>query len=40
MIDQIFLYLLKFVIEHLIKFAFRKCFFIDQLNFVIIEMMK
>ncbi len=40
MIDQIFLYLLKFVIEHLIKSASREYFFIDQLNFVIIETMR
>jgi len=40
MFDQILFYLLKFVIEHFIKSASRKCSFIDQLNFVIIKTMR
>ncbi len=40
MIDQILLYLLKFVVEHLIKFASWRCFFVDQLNLVIVETMR
>jgi len=40
MINQILLYLLKFIVEHLIKSASRKCFFVDQLNLVIIEMIR
>ncbi len=40
MIDQILLYLLKFVVKHLIKSASWECFFVDQLNLVIIETMR
>ncbi len=40
MFDQILLYLLKLVIKHLIQSASRRCSFVDQLNLVIIEMMR
>ncbi len=40
MIDQILLYLLKFIVKHLIKSASWRCFFVNQLNLVIIETMR
>ncbi len=40
MFNQILLYLLKLVIEHLIQSALREYSLVDQLNLVIIEMMK
>ncbi len=40
MLDQIILYLLKLVIKHMIKMTLRRCFLVDQLNFMIIEMMR
>ncbi len=40
MFDQILLYLLKLVIEHLIQSASRECFLVDQLNLVIVETMR
>ncbi len=40
MFNQILLYLLKLVIEHLIQSASRKRFLVDQLNLVIVETMR
>ncbi len=40
MFNQILLYLLKLVIEHLIQSASRKRFLVDQLNLVIIKTMR
>ncbi len=40
MLDQIILHLLKLVVKHMIEMTSRRYFLVDQLNFMIVEMMR